>query len=189
MAPPADEKPLPGSTSLRPASATDGDFLFHVYASTREEEMAAWGWSEAQRSSFLRMQYEVRTRGYSAAYPSAETSVILFGDAPAGLLILSRAPGEIRLVDIALLPQFRNRGLGEYLIRMLPSEAARTKSVVRLSVLRGNRAAHLYERLGFKAIGGDAMYCEMECAPARLQARASVVNESQESIPNAGKSE
>ncbi len=151
--------------------------------------MASWGWSDAQRSSFLRMQYEVRARGYSASYPSAETSVILFGDAPAGCLILSRCPGEIRLVDIALLPQFRNRGLGESLIRMLLSEAASSNSAVRLSVLRGNRAAHLYERLGFGATGGDAMYCEMECAPARLQARAGVANESQESVPNAGKSE
>ena len=189
MAQTANEETPAASASLRPASAADSDFLFYVYASTREDEMASWGWSDAQRSSFLRMQYEVRARGYSASYPSAETSIILLGDTPAGSLILSRGPGEIRLVDIALLPQFRNRGLGEYLIRMLLSDAARSKSAVRLSVLRGNRAAHLYERLGFEVTGGDAMYCEMECTPARSQARACAANESQESVPNAGKSE
>ena len=168
MAQTVNENALSGRISLRPAFASDGDFLLQVYASTRQEEVASWGWSPEQQSSFLGMQYEIRKRGYATAYPSAETSIVLLGEAPAGSMIVFRGSGEIRLVDIALLPEFRNRGIGENLIRTLISEASRSGSIVRLNVLPGNRAAQLYARLGFVTTGGDEMYCEMECAPVKL---------------------
>jgi ribosomal protein S18 acetylase RimI-like enzyme len=156
---------------LRPATVNDTDFLFHVYANTRKDEMSSWGWSAAQQSSFLRMQFDARQRGYAATYPSAENSIISIGDLPAGSLIIFRGPSEIRLMDVALLPQFRGRGLGGEVIRMLISEAANARSALRLSVLRSNRARQLYERLGFIAKGGDEMYCEMECAPTESESR------------------
>jgi ribosomal protein S18 acetylase RimI-like enzyme len=156
-------------TSLRPATVNDHDFLLHVYASTRQDEMASWGWSAVQQSSFLRMQYDARKRGYATTYPAAENSIISVGEVPAGSLIIFRGPSEIRLVDIALLPEFRGRGLGGEVIRMLISEAAEAGFALRLSVLRSNRATHLYERLGFTARSGDGMYCEMECAPRESQ--------------------
>jgi ribosomal protein S18 acetylase RimI-like enzyme len=166
MAQTASGEAYPGKISLRPASANDNGFLLHVYESTRLEEVESWGWNVVQQTDFLRMQYEIRKRGYSGSYSSAETSVISIGDSLAGSIIIFRGRGEIRLVDIALLPEFRNRGIGTHLIKMLISEAARSRSSVRLNVLRGNRAALLYGRLGFAAIGGDEMYIEMEVAPA-----------------------
>ena len=174
---------------MRPASPSDNDFLLHVYARTRQGEMASWGWGTAQQSSFVRMQYDARKHGYDASYPSSETSVISIGDVPAGSIIIFRSSSEIRLVDIALLPEFRSRGIGGVVIRMLISEADDTGSALRLSVLRSNQARHLYERLGFIVKGGDEMYCEMECVPARTQARGNVANTSPEKDPHAGKSE
>ena len=44
------------AVSLRPATLADAEFLLHVYACTRQEEMALWGWSAPQQSSFIRMQ-------------------------------------------------------------------------------------------------------------------------------------
>jgi GNAT superfamily N-acetyltransferase len=155
-----------GKIALRPASANDSEFLVHVYSSTRRDEMASWGWSPAQQGSFVRMQYDVRGRGYAAAYPAAAVSVVSVDGVLAGSIIIFRGPTEIRLLDISLLEEYRGRGIGRDLIASLLSEAARSKFPLRLNVLRGNRAAHLYERLGFVAIGGDAMYCEMEWAPA-----------------------
>jgi ribosomal protein S18 acetylase RimI-like enzyme len=175
--------------SLRPATVNDNDLLLHVYARTRQDEMASWGWSAEQRSCFLRMQFDARKRGYATTYPSAENSIISIGDVPAGSITIFRGPSEIRLVDIALLPEFRGRGHGGEVIRMLISEAADAGSALRLSVLRSNRATHLYERLGFIAKGGDEMYCEMECAPTESQSQGKVANTSQETIPNVGKAE
>jgi len=151
--------------------------------------MAAWGWTPARQSDFITMQFGVRQRGYAAAYPSAETCVISFGEAQAGSIITSRARNEIRLVDIALLPEFRGCGVGGEVIRGLVSEAGESGSVLRLSVLRGNRAEHLYERLGFIATGGDAVYCEMELTPRQAQERADAANTSRENVSNAGKAE
>jgi ribosomal protein S18 acetylase RimI-like enzyme len=170
--------------ALRRASAEDREFLVRVYASTREEELAALAWSPAQREGFLRMQFDVRLKTYAVAYPSAETSVVYIGDAAAGSIIISRGSNEIRLVDIALLSEFRTRGVGGSLIRALISEARRAGGVLKLAVLRGNRAAHLYERLGFVATGGDAMYCEMELRPA-----ATTTNHTQENTSRVGKAE
>jgi ribosomal protein S18 acetylase RimI-like enzyme len=185
----ANEEASSRRISLRPASPSDNDFLLHVYARTRQGEMASWGWGTAQQSSFVRMQYDARKHGYDASYPSSETSVISIGDVPAGSIIIFRSSSEIRLVDIALLPEFRSRGIGGVVIRMLISEADDTGSALRLSVLRSNQARHLYERLGFIVKGGDEMYCEMECVPARTQARGNVANTSPEKDPHAGKSE
>jgi ribosomal protein S18 acetylase RimI-like enzyme len=189
MAPRDSEETSSRKISLQPASARDDDFLFLVYANTRKDEMASWGWSTAEQASFIRMQYDMRKRGYAASYPSAESAVISIGEVPAGSLIIFRGSDEIRLVDIALLPEFRGRGLGGEVIRMLISEAAHAGSRLRLSVLRSNRATHLYERLGFISTGGDTMYCEMECRPTESENSGKVRNPSEESRPNARKSE
>jgi ribosomal protein S18 acetylase RimI-like enzyme len=154
--------------SLQPATSTENDFLLRVYESTREVEMVSWEWPERQRSTFIRMQFDARQRGYAANYPSAETSIILVNESPAGSIIIFRNPNEIRLVDIALLSEFRGRGIGEHLIGRLISEAARSGSRLRLSVLKDNRAKHLYERLGFVTNDSGEMYCEMVWAPAQV---------------------
>lgn len=162
MASTAKEAASPRKIYLRPACANDREFLIQAYASTRQEEMASWGWSPAQQASFVRMQYDTRQRGYTAAYPSAANSVVFAGDVPAGSVIIFRGRSEIRLVDISLLPEFRGLGIGGELIGMLISEAVGSKLPLRLTVLCGNRASHLYERLGFISKSGDPMYREME---------------------------
>ena len=43
---------------------------------------------------------------------------------PVGRLYVARWSDEIRIVDIALLPAFCNRGLGTTLVRALQAEAA-----------------------------------------------------------------
>jgi ribosomal protein S18 acetylase RimI-like enzyme len=188
MAPTKNEEASSRRISLRLASASDNEFLIRVYASTRREEMASWGWDLGQQASFVRMQFDARHRGYEATYPSAENSVVSVDDTPVGSIIVFRGSNEIRIVDVALLPEFRGRGIGEELIGMLISEGARSGSALRLNVLRGNPAAHLYERLGFIAKGGDALYCEMEWVPTQVQVRGAAVSTSLEKDPNAGKS-
>jgi ribosomal protein S18 acetylase RimI-like enzyme len=151
--------------SIRPVLTEDDDFLLQLYASTRADELASCGWTPAQQAAFIRMQFDIRQRGYTAAYPSAEVSVLSLANVKAGSLIVSRGDREIRIVDIALMPEFRNRGIGSEMIRRLILESTHSGTPLRLSVVRGNAAMHLYERLGFVAIGDDAMYCEMEYTP------------------------
>jgi GNAT superfamily N-acetyltransferase len=146
----------------RPASPGDDDFQFRVYAASRAEEITAWGWPPAQQDGFLRMQFRARAQSYAAAYPDGAHSILLYSGAPAGTAIIWRGASEFRLVDIALLPEFRNRGLGTLWISRLIREAAAAAVPLRLNVLYGNRAAFLYRRLGFVAKSDGGMYIEME---------------------------
>jgi len=148
--------------TVLPASSGDADFLFAVYASTRHEELAGWGWPPEQQQSFLKMQYNARHQSYLAAYPEAETNILAANDGKIGSMIVHRGPVEIRLVDIAVLVEHQGRGLGTKAIMGLIAEAEAARTPLRLSVLRGNRAARLYGRLGFVPAGQDPMYIEME---------------------------
>jgi hypothetical protein len=84
--------------SLRAAVAQDREFLLRLYAGTREEEMAAWGWSAAQREAFLQMQFTARERAYEALYPGADRQIVLLGNAPAGAMIVFLEPAGMRLL-------------------------------------------------------------------------------------------
>jgi ribosomal protein S18 acetylase RimI-like enzyme len=147
--------------SWRSANAADAAFCFSAYAATRAEELAAWGWGAAQQEMFLKMQLAARDASYRAAFPEALPAILLCGDRPVGTLIVNRAPEEIRLVDIALLPEHRGAGLGTAAIRRLQAEAHGSGRPLRLQVLKTNPAVRLYARLGFITTGSDEMRVEL----------------------------
>jgi GNAT superfamily N-acetyltransferase len=153
------------AVTLRLATPDDQEFMLAVYASTREEELSSWGWDENQKHAFIEMQFRAQSQQYGLCYPQADNSVILFDDRPVGRLLVDKAGPEITLVDIALLPDYRNQGVGTKLIESLLLEATHVRKNVALQVLRGSAAARLYERLGFTMVGGDAVYLEMKKSP------------------------
>ncbi|MCR8994255.1 hypothetical protein SMD22_08120 [Brevibacillus halotolerans] len=53
-------------------SEADDGFLFQIYASTREQEIAEWGWTKQQQEEFLQMQYTYQKRSYESNYPHME---------------------------------------------------------------------------------------------------------------------
>jgi ribosomal protein S18 acetylase RimI-like enzyme len=146
---------------LEPAKPCHEDFLYQVFASTRNSEMAITGWSAEQQRSFLSMQYEAQRSSYLTQVPEAEYSIIRCDDEAAGRLIVDRTAEEIHIVDIALLPEFRNRGVGSVLMGRLLREASLDGKQVRLYVERFNPALHWYERLGFGALSAGPIYFEM----------------------------
>lgn len=149
--------------ALRPVVPEDEAFLYEVYASTRREEMAAWGWPAAQQDMFLRMQFNAQQLGYDAEEGQREHHLILLDGAPVGRLLVARNEGEIVLVDIALLTEHRGGGVGSALIKGLCEKAAREDVPLRLHVLKTNLGAkRLYERLGFKTTGESGMHFMME---------------------------
>jgi ribosomal protein S18 acetylase RimI-like enzyme len=155
--------------SLREATASDDDFLFALYGSTRRDEMTAWGMPEAQQDSFLRLQYRAQQQRFLAERDRSRHDIILRDGTPVGRMIVVRSADEIRLADIALLPDERGSGLGSALIRELQAEAARSSLPLRLHVARGNAgAARLYERLGFAVCGDTGSHLRMEWLPSTL---------------------
>jgi len=156
---------MAASVTVRPVEAADEAFLYQVYASTREEELAVLDWDAAQKDAFLRMQFAAQHHHYREHYPDAAFQVILADDRPAGRLYVDRWPGEIRIVDIALLPQFRNSGIGTLLLQDLLAEAQLAGKPVSIHVERFNPARRLYERLGFLTIADEGVYLLMEWSP------------------------
>jgi ribosomal protein S18 acetylase RimI-like enzyme len=153
------------NVALRPVEPGDEAFLYRVYASTREEELARTGWDETQKTAFLRMQFDAQSRYYKEHYPGAEFSVILSSGHPAGRLYVARLPEEIRLVDIALLPEHRGMGIGTRLLNDLISESEESGRLLSIHVERFNPALRLYERLGFRTVEDKGVYLLMERAP------------------------
>ncbi len=154
------------NTSLRPVKPGDEDFLYRVYASTRQEELAQVGWDEAQKAAFLRMQFDAQARYYREHYAGAQFLVILAEDQPAGRLYVIRWPAEIRIMDIALLPEHRGAGIGTKLLGDLISEAEASGKPLSIHVERFNvRALRLYERLGFEEVADKGVYLLMERSP------------------------
>lgn len=152
---------------LRAAGPNDLAFQFEVYCGTREEEVAAWGWPAEQQAAFLRMQFNVRRGAYASSYPEAEESILEVDGVAMGTMMVARSAREIRLVDIALVRAYRNRGWGARLVGRLIRESAGAQTPLRLTVQHGNPAIHLYERLGFVVTARGSMYSEMEYAPAK----------------------
>lgn len=153
--------PTPAIT-LQPVRPEDGPVLFEIYAGTRADELDAWGWDETMRETFLRMQFEAQRRSYAAQFPDADHTLVRVGGVVAGRLLVAREAEEIRIVDVALLPEYRGRGIGTSLVRRILDEGRESARPVRLQVLSTNPARHLYERLGFTRRGGDDLYHRME---------------------------
>lgn len=162
---------IPGSTmslntiSFRPIRPQDEPILSRIYASTRQDEMALVNWSEQDKAAFLQMQFEAQHKFYLEQFKSAEFLLILKEGEAVGRLYVDRRPDEIRLIDIALLPEHRNTGLGSELLRDLLAEAESVGKPVRIHVEQQNPALRLYERLGFVRIDDHGVYYLMEWTP------------------------
>lgn len=169
MKPPEDSADAGvGVITVRAEDPQDEAFLFDLYASTRQEELDAWGWPPEMRSGFLNLQFKA-SQGHHQAFPDAAFQIVLLDGARAGRLIVNRTPEALHLVDIALLPQHRNVGIGTTLLQRVLAEASATRKPVRLQVLKGNRAVRLYQRLGFVQTGETELHLALDwCAdPAR----------------------
>ena len=153
---------LAPSLTLRPAAPSDEPFLAELYATTRAGEIAAFGWTEQERTVFCMQQFTAQSRHYATYYPDAEHSIVLAGEGAVGRLYVDRAADELRVVDIALLPEHRGAGIGTTLVRRLIAEAGDRGVPVRLHVLKVSPALRLYERLGFVAVADAGAYWALE---------------------------
>jgi ribosomal protein S18 acetylase RimI-like enzyme len=122
-------------------------------------------WDDAQKESFLRMQFEAQDRWYREQMPDASFEVVLVDGEPAGRLYVDRREDEIRIVDIALLPEHRGRGIGTLLLGELLSEADAAGKSVTIHVERLNPALRLYARLGFSVAEDKGIYLFLERRP------------------------
>jgi ribosomal protein S18 acetylase RimI-like enzyme len=147
--------------ALRPIAPEDDSFLAGVYASTRTEELAVTGWSDEEKAVFCRRQFDAQSAHYRENYPGASLQIIERDEIPIGRLYVAHWEREIRIMDIALLPEHRGAGLGTKLLRDLQEEARSAGKSLTIHVERFNPALRLYQRLGFQQIEDTGVYLLM----------------------------
>jgi ribosomal protein S18 acetylase RimI-like enzyme len=155
-----------GEISFRPVQSEDAEFLLKVYASTREEELKLVSWDEAQKAAFVRMQFAAQQQHYAQHYPQASNDVILRNGQPVGQLHVSRSDAAIHIINIVLLSEYRNLGIGTSILRGLIEEAGKAEKRLRIHVEIFNPALRFYERLGFVKIDQTGFHHLMEISPA-----------------------
>ncbi|MDX2487763.1 MAG: GNAT family N-acetyltransferase [Gammaproteobacteria bacterium] len=154
-----------GAVCLRLETAEDKDFLLHLYISTREAELRQTGWPQTEIHSFLTQQYEAQCLSYRQLYPDATYQLIMLQGETIGRLYLDRGEDEYRLIEIPLLPAFRNQNLGSHLVQSILDEAAEKAKPVSVHVEYINPARRLYQRLGFEPKEDRGAHLFMEWWP------------------------
>lgn len=136
--------------ALRPIEDADLTFLYRVYANTRYEELSVTGWPPEQVEAFLQMQFRAQHTHYQRSYDDAAFDVVLLDGEPVGRLYVTRTDDAVHVIDIAVLPEFRGRGIGTTLLEELIAEADAGGKATSIHVERNNPALSLYGRLGFE---------------------------------------
>jgi ribosomal protein S18 acetylase RimI-like enzyme len=144
--------------------------MLRVYASIREPELVDSGLPREQWGAFVEHQFQAQSHAY-ASYRDTSSEVVLVDGEPAGRLIVARWPEELRIVDIALLPEFRGRGIGGTLMQEVIEEAEQRGVKTSIHVERFNPAQHLYTRLGFRMVSETGVYLLLERPPTAAQAK------------------
>lgn len=159
--------------ALEPVRPADDPFLLAVYASGRAQEMAMVPWDEAQKAAFLQMQFEAQRQHYIAHYPTAEHLIVQYGGQPVGRLWVDRHADRIHVLDLTILPEHRNRGIGSTVLRSLRAEAAVSKLPLTIHVESFNPSRRLFERLGFAEKSESGFHVLMEWRPVHVPVPAS----------------
>lgn len=134
---------------LRTAVAADENFILSVYASTRADELQQVPWTAEQKEAFVKMQFASQKQHYAASHPQASHDLICVDETEVGRIYLDRGE-NLHILDVTILPQYRNQGIGGVLLRRLLDEAGQSGKIVTIYVETFNPSVRFFERLGFQ---------------------------------------
>jgi GNAT superfamily N-acetyltransferase len=155
--------------TLRPVQSGDEGFIFRLFAGSRPGQGWLTGLSKEEKEGFLRQQFHSECESLLDNYPAAEFSIILLEGEPVGRFYLQRGKHEYRILAITLLPEHRGEGIGSKLLADVLQEASELGRPVQISVAwYDNPTRSLYERLGFRILADNGIFCEMQWTPANL---------------------
>lgn len=128
----------------RKASENDIDFLLDLRTKTMNEHYANSSLPTDRASTLQRVLYQFE-----------KANIILFKNEPVGLLKIDKSKNPIEVLQLQIDPGQQGKGLGKTILQSILEEASSAGKKVSLSVLKSNKAQHLYSSLGFKAVGED----------------------------------
>ena len=139
-------------------------------------------WNDDQRRVFLKTQFHAQQEHYQKHFPFRDHHIVMLNGRPVGMTDIARSTQEIRVLDVIILPEFRNAGIGTKLMRDLLTEADHLGKTLRLYVEKFNPAFRLYNCLGFTVTEDTGVHYLMERQPESDQK----ANDNQKvgSVPN-----
>ena len=152
---------MPPGITVRPITAEDAPFLFHLFTTTRLDILML-PWSEAQKHEFLQMQFRAQHTDYQTRFGLAQYLIIERNSKPIGRLYVDRRQDRIHILDITILPEERGAGVGSAFLLDLQAEARTCGKAVSLYVEAGNVAQRLYQRLAFRPVRTQGPYVLLE---------------------------
>ena len=155
--------------TLSAITPADAPFLLSVYAATRAEELALTNWSDNQKKMFLQMQFDAQQQHYQSRYPNASLSIVKHNSQPVGRLYVAELADEIRIIDITILPEYRNQGIGTKLVKDILQTGADQRKPVQIYVENYNRSAKLFSGLGFEPVSEQGVHVLWRRENAQLQ--------------------
>ena len=160
--------------TLRPATDADYDFMRGLYAFSRAEEMEHFPFDEAQKRAFLDQQFAAQFEHYGIHYPTCERNIVEKEGKPIGRFWIDEWRDQIRLVDIALLPECRGAGIGSRLLHEVLDRGTAARKPVSIHVEAYNPALRLYQRLGFEKVDTNGIYFLMRWTPPQVKTASTV---------------
>jgi len=155
-------KQAPEPIHLRPSTAADYADLFSIFASTRANEFAHLEGEQERIAALIADQFRLQDTYYHRHYSNAHFDMVMCEGIVIGRLYHNWSEDTLRIIDIALLPEWRGRRIGTRLMHALVSVATQRGMAVSLYVEMNNPVCALYERLGFRAIGDEGVYQLMQ---------------------------
>jgi ribosomal protein S18 acetylase RimI-like enzyme len=145
---------------LKPSGKNDKPFLKDLFYQQKRIEYKNFMYDEVLISSLIEMQYYAQQNSYSDQYPLAESFIAFFNNIPVGKIILDKSI-NYHIVDILILPNHQNKGVGTQIIKTVIKEAKEKSKDISLMVASHNPAKNLYKRLGFEIIEAGEVYLKM----------------------------
>jgi ribosomal protein S18 acetylase RimI-like enzyme len=151
----------PPDFHLRPVNERDQEFIDTLYRSTRED-LLRLPMDPIFIDNLVRSQQQIHVLGVRQNYPNAQTKILEYQSQALGRMIFEHTDGDIRLIDIAVLPSAQRQGLARYMLQYLQQLAGTHQASLSLRVVKNNlKARGLYLSAGFQIVHEDELSEQM----------------------------
>ena len=147
---------------LRPLRADEDELWREVFYDSVRVHYEPLNLAEEQLRGLLEMQYHAQNLDYRTNYPNASNYVIEYKGVNAGRVILSTEHGDLHIIDMAVLTEFRGCGIATNIFGWFFDMSRKKDLAIRFYVEKSNPAFSLYERVGFKVVEDVTSHYRME---------------------------
>jgi Predicted acetyltransferase len=152
--------------SLELVQTKHDDLLLKIFKESRQDFAWINGISEEQKETIIFQQFIAEREQLKFVYPEAELNVVILDKKPIGRLYIYYGKNEDRILEIGLLEDYRDRGIGTTIVTKVIEKAIEKGKVVSLQVAWFNHAAYrFYEQLGFQVVENKGIAYEMKYIP------------------------